>query len=57
MRAREQLGLVAGVDQQRAVGAVGAQEERVLLERPDGEGADVHGYLPPRFFSARWRRL
>ncbi len=42
-RAEQLVGLVAGVDDQRAVGAVAAEQVAVLLHRPDGEHAHVHG--------------
>ena len=38
----ELLRLVAGVDDQRPVGAVAAEQVAVLLHHPDREHADVH---------------
>jgi hypothetical protein len=38
------LGLVAGVDHERAGGAVAASDPAVLLDRPDGEAPDVHHF-------------
>ena len=57
-RAQQSVGLVAGIDQQRPVRAVAAHEPGVLLDRPDGEAADVHRQLPSAFSRASlaWRR-
>ena len=41
-RAEDALGLVAGIDDQPAVGALAAEDEAVLGHRADGEAADVH---------------
>ena len=41
-RAEQLVGLVAGVDDQRAVRAVAADDVGVLRHRPDGEHAHVH---------------
>ena len=42
-RAEQLVGLVAGVDDQRAIGAVAPEDVRVLGHRADREHADVHG--------------
>ena len=42
-RAEQLVGLVARVDDQRAVGAVAAEDVAVLGHRADGEHAHVHG--------------
>ena len=41
-RGENPLGLLAGVDDQAAVGAVAAEDEAVLGHLADGEHADVH---------------
>ena len=41
-RAEDPLGLLAGIDDQPAVGAVAAEDEAVLGHLADGEHADVH---------------
>ena len=41
-RGLQALGLVAGVDEQRLLGAVGANQVAVLLEGADREHAHVH---------------
>src|SRR5205807_6305170 len=50
---QQPIGLLAGVDHEGAGRVLRADEERVLLDRADGEHADVeaHRSLP----SARWR--
>ena len=42
-RGEDPLRLVAGIDDQRPVGAVAAEHEAVLGHHADGEHADVHG--------------
>ena len=53
--ARIRGGLVAGIDDQRAVGAVLAEQEAVLGDLADREHADVHRLSPPA--PARGARL
>ena len=58
-RAEQLRRLLAGVDDQRPVGAVAAEQEAVLRDRPDGEHADVHGaggYRARRLRRCRKRR-
>ncbi len=59
-RAEQAVGLLAWVDDQRAVRAVAPEQEAVLLDRPDGEHAHVHRgvYFPLRAWrSAAWASL
>ena len=42
-RAQQLLRLVARIDDHRAVGAVAADQEAVLLDQPDREHPHVHG--------------
>jgi len=55
-RGDEALGLLPRIDHDRGAGiGGGAHEVAVLLQRPDGEHADVqHGYV---LWARRWRRL
>ncbi len=43
---QDPLGLLAGVDDQAAIGAVAANDEAVLGHLADGEHAHVHGGEP-----------
>ena len=42
-RGLQALGLVAGIDEQRLLGAVRTHQVAVLLEGADGEHPHVHG--------------
>ena len=54
MACDQTVGLVARVDDERAIAVLAPDDPAVLLERPDGEAADVHQLLACCFrFCAR----
>ena len=55
-RSQELGRLVAGIDDQRLVGAVAAEQEAVLHHGPDGEHANVHTRAPGYCCLRLWRR-